>query len=119
MHAKIALFAFAALPLAGATVLGGRTMVLHEKRDGVPSGFVKIGPAPAQKTLTLRLGLAQSDAAGLEGRLMAVSTPSSPDYGNFLTKDEVRCRSSTQCQQLSECRRSTSTLRRRRRRSRR
>ncbi|KAI0311625.1 family S53 protease [Amylostereum chailletii] len=86
---KLALFvAIAVLPLAGAT-LSGRTMVLHEKRDSVPDGFVKVGPAPAEKKLTLRLGLAQSNTAGLEERLMAVSTPGNAAYGKFLSKDEV------------------------------
>ncbi|KAI0309811.1 family S53 protease-like protein [Amylostereum chailletii] len=79
-----------ALPLAGvsATPLA-RDMVVHEKRDAVPTGFVKLGAAPAAQTLTLRLGLVQSDPAGLEERLMAVSTPSSAEYGQFLTQNQV------------------------------
>jgi hypothetical protein len=78
------------LPFAVATRARARNMVVHESREAVPSGFIKLGAAPASHTLTLRLGLAHSDIAGLEERLMAVSTPSSADYGKFLTKEQVR-----------------------------
>ncbi|KAI0029779.1 family S53 protease [Vararia minispora EC-137] len=64
-------------------------MVVHESREAIPSGFVKVGAAPASQTLTLRLGLQQGDIAGLEGQLMDVSTPSSANYGKFLTKEQV------------------------------
>ena len=47
------------------------------------------GPAPAQHTLTLHLGLAQSNFKGLEDALYAVSTPSSPRYGQHLSKEEA------------------------------
>lgn len=82
-------FITVALPFAGATLLNSRTMVLHERRDAVPSGFVKVGAAPKEETLTLRLGLVQRDTSGLEERLYAVSTPSSSEYGKFLSKEEV------------------------------
>lgn len=77
------------LPFVSATLLNARTTVLHERRDTVPSGFVKVGAAPKQETLTLRLGLVQGDMSGLEERLYAVSKPSSPEYGRFLSKEEV------------------------------
>ena len=82
-------FLAVALPFASATLLNARTMVLHERREAVPSGFVKVGAAPKQETLTLRLGLVQGDMSALEERLYAVSTPSSSEYGKFLSKEEV------------------------------
>ncbi|KAA1475871.1 family S53 protease [Dentipellis sp. KUC8613] len=64
-------------------------MVLREKRDSVPSGFVKNDPAPADQILQLRLGLVQSDPQGLEDALMAVSTPGNARRGQFLSKAET------------------------------
>lgn len=78
-----------ALPLVSATQPRARNMTVHESREAAPSGFVKVGAAPAEKTLTLRLGLVQGDITGLEEKLISVSTPSSADYGKFLTKKEV------------------------------
>ena len=64
-------------------------MALHERRDSIPAGFERVGNAPAGQSITLRLALAQGDMAGLEERLMAVSTPSSNEYGQFLSKEQV------------------------------
>ncbi|KAA1475870.1 family S53 protease [Dentipellis sp. KUC8613] len=64
-------------------------MVVREKRDSVPSGYVKKAVAPADQVLELRLGLVQSDPKGLEDALMAVSTPGSARRGQFLTKEET------------------------------
>ncbi|THH10648.1 hypothetical protein EW146_g8306 [Bondarzewia mesenterica] len=76
------------LALVGATPFV-REMRLHEKRDGVPRGFVEKAAAPPGQMLTIRLALVQSDPKGLEDALYAVSTPSSDLYGQFLTKQEV------------------------------
>ena len=86
MHAIALLLSL--LPLLDAKPLR-RNTVVHERRDTVPSGFVKVGAAPASQTLTLRLGLRQGDMAGLQDKLMSVSTPSSAEYGQFLSKEEV------------------------------
>lgn len=64
--------------------------MLHEQRDNIPDGFVKSGSAPPDQVLNFRLGLVQGDMATLEQRLYAVSTPSSPEYGQHLSKEEVR-----------------------------
>lgn len=90
-------FITAALPFASATLLNARTMVLHERRDAVPSGFVKVGAAPKQETLTLRLGLVQGDMSGLEERLYRVNTPASPERGQFLNKEEVSLPADARC----------------------
>ncbi|KAH8108266.1 family S53 protease-like protein [Phellopilus nigrolimitatus] len=66
-----------------------RSLVLHEQRASAPNGFVKIGAAPADQVLNLRLALVNSDMAGLEDSLYAVSTPNSALYGQHLSKDEV------------------------------
>ncbi|TDL17434.1 family S53 protease-like protein [Rickenella mellea] len=66
-----------------------RSLVAHEARQGVPSGFVAKGPAAPDTQLSLRIALVQSDTAGLEAALLDVSTPSSANYGNHLSKEEV------------------------------
>ena len=68
----------------------GRNLQVHEAREDVPDGFSLQGAASPDTTLKLRLALVQSDFAGLEERLYDVSTPSSANYGNHLSKAEVR-----------------------------
>ncbi|KAI0657113.1 family S53 protease [Cubamyces menziesii] len=67
----------------------GRNLQVHEAREDVPDGFSLQGAASPDTTLKLRLALVQSDFAGLEERLYDVSTPSSANYGNHLSKAEV------------------------------
>ncbi|THH18975.1 hypothetical protein EW146_g2121 [Bondarzewia mesenterica] len=83
---KFALLAsFIALVAAGPSP----RMRIHEKRENVPNGFVKTAAAPASEVLSLRLALVQSNPQGLEDALYAVSIPNSPQYGQFLSKEEV------------------------------
>ena len=65
-----------------------RTMRVHARRDGAPPGCVRADASP-DTTIKLRLALAQSNPAGLEDALYAVSTPSSEHYGRYLTREEV------------------------------
>lgn len=67
-----------------------RDMVVHERRDSPPSGFVQGGAAPADQVLSLRFVLSQADFSGLESALYAVSTPGNSRYRQFLSKEEVR-----------------------------
>ncbi|KAI0064302.1 family S53 protease [Artomyces pyxidatus] len=66
-----------------------RDMLLHDRRDAAPRGFVKSGPAPADSEIKLRLALKQTDIEGLQSALIDVSTPKSANYGNHLSKEEV------------------------------
>ncbi|KAI0738100.1 family S53 protease [Daedaleopsis nitida] len=67
-----------------------RNMKLHEDRKAAPEGFTLRAAAQPEATLKLRLALVQSNFAELESRLMDVSKPSSPNYGQHLSKDEVQ-----------------------------
>ncbi|KAI0294261.1 family S53 protease [Multifurca ochricompacta] len=78
-----------ALPVALASPHVWSDMVQHELIDLVPSGFVSKGPAPTSQVLKLRLALVQNNIKGLEEALMAVSSPDSPKYRQFLTKEET------------------------------
>lgn len=66
-----------------------RNLVLHEQRATVPDGFVKLGNAPGDQMLNLRLALENSDMASLKEKLYAVSTPGSTLYGQHLSKEEA------------------------------
>ncbi|KAJ7696455.1 family S53 protease [Mycena rosella] len=66
-----------------------RPRVLHERRSNAPQGFASLGAAPASQSLKLRFALASQDIPGLQKALLDVSTPSSPSYGNHLSKEEV------------------------------
>jgi tripeptidyl-peptidase I len=67
-----------------------RDLVVLERRESVPQGFVGNGAAPSTTTLNLRIALVSSNIAGLEKALYDVSTPSSDLYGQHLTKEEVK-----------------------------
>jgi tripeptidyl-peptidase-1 len=82
----------AVFSLVHATPLTARDMIVHDRRDGIPSGFAKVGAAPSSQMLKLRLALTQGDLAGLEDRLMAISTPTNPAYRQWLSKEEVHHR---------------------------
>ncbi|KAJ7071363.1 family S53 protease-like protein [Mycena amicta] len=65
-------------------------MVLHERRATAPSGFTNQGAAAADEAITLRVGLAPNNLAGLQDRLLAVSTPGSSDFRQWLSMEEVK-----------------------------
>ncbi|KAJ7809076.1 family S53 protease [Mycena olivaceomarginata] len=66
-----------------------RPRVVHSSRSDTPQGFASLGAAPVNQSIKLRFAIASKDAPGLEKALLDVSTPSSSNYGNHLTKDEV------------------------------
>lgn len=66
-----------------------RGLQVHESRPSAPAGFSLSGAAPPDTILNLRLALVRNDEAGLIESLYDVSTPTSPNYGQHLTKEEV------------------------------
>ena len=66
-----------------------RNLVLHEERNGVPNGFVKVSDAAANQMMNFSIALENSDMAGLKEKLYSVSTPGSELYGQHLSKEEV------------------------------
>jgi tripeptidyl-peptidase-1 len=71
-------------------VVTASSMVLHEKRPAPPVGFTNQGPAPADESVTLRVALKSNNVAGLQDKLLSISTPGSADFRQWLTADEVR-----------------------------
>ncbi|KAF7316159.1 Family S53 protease-like protein [Mycena indigotica] len=69
---------FAALvAVTVATPAERSALVIHERRDTPARGFVKTGPAPPSRELTLHIALKPNNIAGLEEELYAVSDPKS------------------------------------------
>ncbi|KAF7364615.1 Family S53 protease [Mycena venus] len=83
------LFLASILSLAAASPAAFQTFVVRESLSSAPQGFVKVGPAADATPINLRIALASSDVPGLEKALLDVSTPSSSNYGNHLSKAEV------------------------------
>ncbi|KAJ3488113.1 hypothetical protein NLI96_g3093 [Meripilus lineatus] len=75
--------------LVVANPLNRRAMQLHESRTAIPAGFAKSGTPAPDTVVKFRMALAQTDPDGLTDALYDVSTPSSANYGNHLTKEEV------------------------------
>lgn len=65
-------------------------MVVRASKPSIPEGFVVQNAAPADQNIPLRIALVQNNIAGLEKALYDVSTPGSANYGNHLSKEEVR-----------------------------
>lgn len=55
----------------------------------VPSKWTEAGNAHPQTTLELQIGLKQSNMEGLEAKMLDISNPSSPNYGKWLTREEI------------------------------
>ncbi|KAJ7174055.1 family S53 protease [Mycena crocata] len=66
-----------------------QNFVVQESLRSAPQGFAKVGPAADSSSVNLRIALPSRDVAGLEKALLDVSTPSSSNYGNHLSKAEV------------------------------
>jgi tripeptidyl-peptidase-1 len=81
--------------LAVASAKPSVRMVHHEGREAAPRGYTQVAPAASSKEIKLRIALAQNNMPGLIKALYDVSTPSSASYGDHLSKEEVRVRSSS------------------------
>jgi hypothetical protein len=78
------------LALASASPMAAYSnMVVHNAREAVPAGFKMTGPAPTEKTFDLRIAMTSNNMDGLQKALYDVSTPGSPNYGKFLSKEQV------------------------------
>ncbi|KAH9830915.1 family S53 protease-like protein [Rhodofomes roseus] len=66
-----------------------RSLRLHEARSTIPTGFSHVRSADADTVLNLRLGLVSSNVDQLVETLYDVSTPSSQNYGQHLSRSEA------------------------------
>ncbi|KAJ7870933.1 subtilisin-like protein [Mycena olivaceomarginata] len=70
--------------------VSARRMAVHESLAAAPGSFVSQGAAPATDMLTLRLALAPNNIAGLQAKMMSISTPGSSEHRQWLSTDEVK-----------------------------
>ncbi|KAE9386233.1 family S53 protease-like protein [Gymnopus androsaceus JB14] len=78
------------LTLLSIIAMASAGMVVHESRTSAPAGFVSQGIAPANDMLTLRVALTSNNIAGLEEKLMSLSTPGSLEFRQWLSMEEVK-----------------------------
>ncbi|KAJ6448227.1 subtilisin-like protein [Mycena vitilis] len=76
-------------------------LVLHERHNAVPSGFLRQGVAPGTDMLTLRVGLAPNNVASLQEKLASIATPGSSDFRQWLSKDQVKAYTQPSAETLS------------------
>ncbi|KAK6974942.1 family S53 protease-like protein [Favolaschia claudopus] len=81
---------FSLLSFALVAVSAASSLILHEHRTKAPSGFANQGPTPANHMLTLRFGLASNNIAGLQEKLLEISTPGSPEFRKWLSPEEIK-----------------------------
>ncbi|KAJ7205471.1 subtilisin-like protein [Mycena pura] len=81
--------AFLIFALFLALVRASPTHVLHETRALVPKGYDDGSLVDADTILHFRVALAQSNISGLKDVLDEVSNPSSPHYGQYLSKEQI------------------------------
>ncbi|KAJ7761364.1 subtilisin-like protein [Mycena metata] len=72
-----------------ALVRASPTHVLHEARALVPKGYDDGSLVDADTIVHFRIALAQSNISGLKDALDEVSNPSSPRYGQYLSKEQI------------------------------
>jgi tripeptidyl-peptidase-1 len=71
-------------------VVSAAGMVLHEHRASPPAGFTRQGSAPGSEIITLRVGLTSNNIAGLQDKLLSVSTPGGSEFRQWLSIEDVR-----------------------------
>jgi tripeptidyl-peptidase-1 len=80
--------------LAVAAVVHGHpksatNLVLHDRRDSVPGGFKLANAVDTGARLKFSIAVAQSNMTGLKAVLDEISDYNHPNYGQWLTKDQV------------------------------
>ncbi|KAJ3819843.1 subtilisin-like protein [Lentinula raphanica] len=77
-----------ALFLLSSTVWAS-TYIVHEKRESTPSGFTLLSSAPDDQMIDMRINLSMGNRSGLEAALEKASSPTSPTFREWLTKEQV------------------------------
>ncbi|KAJ7098751.1 subtilisin-like protein [Mycena belliarum] len=81
-------FSYAAA-VPGALAPRDHTMRVKESAAVTPYGWTRLGRAPPERSIRLRIALFQQDFAGLEAKLYEISDPDHPRYGAHMSKEEV------------------------------
>lgn len=86
---SLTLLAVTMASLAVAKPTPAPAMVIKESVSAPPQ-WVRRGPAPDTHTINLQIGLKQQGMAHLESKLLDISDPDSPNYGKWLSQDEIK-----------------------------
>ncbi|KAJ6787265.1 hypothetical protein PWT90_05858 [Aphanocladium album] len=86
--AQAALLAWLSAGVAGAPSTRFLDVLIHEQVN-VPASFEPIGYPDPDAVLQLKFGLRQKDIGGLQRKLMDISNHNSPNYGQWLSKQEI------------------------------
>lgn len=62
---------------------------VHEQLAAVPLGWKQVGAPPESDTMILQIALAQQNLDQLDAKILAVSTPGSASYGQYMDGDAV------------------------------
>lgn len=79
---------FSTLPTTNAVAIS--TSQVHEARSSAPAGWTRGNRLSKKSTLPVRIALAQSNLDQLHDHLMRVSEPTSEEYGQHWTVEQVR-----------------------------
>lgn len=84
------LFLFASLSAAVPAAFAPGDQTLHVKESvPAPHTWTKLGRAPSDHSIRLRIAIFQQDFPGLEKLLYEISDPDHPRYGAHMSKEEV------------------------------
>ncbi|KAJ7044783.1 tripeptidyl peptidase A [Mycena alexandri] len=84
------LFLFAAISSAGPTAFAPQDKTLLVKESvATPHSWTRLGRAPSDHSIRLRIAILQQDFSGLEKALYEISDPDHHRYGAHMSKEEV------------------------------
>jgi tripeptidyl-peptidase-1 len=82
-------FAFLAMTLAGMAAAKPAIAMVVKESVSAPPQWVRTGPAPDSHVINMQFGLKQQAMGSLVSKLDDISHPDSPNYGKWLSHEEV------------------------------
>lgn len=76
--------------LALLATAAGVSARVFDSVPSVPEGWTLEYAAQDSDQVALKISLRQQHAAALEQAVLSISTPGSPDYGNHMSREELR-----------------------------
>ncbi|UZJ54925.1 hypothetical protein CBS101457_004245 [Exobasidium rhododendri] len=80
---------FTLLALSIASLSSARRAMVVKESVAAPTQWIRRGPAPDAQMMTLQIGLKQRAIDTLEEELADIADPDSPNYGKWMTQDQV------------------------------
>ncbi|KAF7355714.1 Subtilisin-like protein [Mycena sanguinolenta] len=84
------LYLFSTISSAVAAAIAPQNLTLQVKESvAAPHGWTRLGRAPSDGNIRLRIALFQQDFGGLEKSLYEISDPDHPRYGAHLSREDI------------------------------